>query len=547
MTVIAYSYERFSDAAQGKGDSTRRQTSAAEAYADANGLTLDDSLRDRGVSAYRGDNRQTGALSRFLAMILEGHVVAGSYLLIDSFDRLSREQVTWSLGMLLDITRQGVVVVTLNDGKTFGGDADVMGLMWALLEFARAHEESREKGRKVGEARKRERLRARDTLTPFSPVGPHWLRLQPIHDSMGRRVGAEWIEIPERVKVVREIFEAKEILGYAAIARRLNQRGEPTPRPRCDADGNVTSVWTEATVAGLIGSRAVLGEYAPHIGHRKAGKREPDGPPISGFYPAIITQAQFDRVHAVIAERQNRNAQPRTAAFNNLLIGHVRCAGCGGVVGYLESGRLKDGRRSAALRCPNVYRGACENRARLPYARVEQELLPFLAGLPDARPRAAATTALAAAQAQRADLDRRIGALLDQLEAGNSVSDRLRQRETERAGLDGKIAALQIEAMKERAAASAPDWRARLAALVQEMSSAQGEALFAVRARLNGLIGQAVQGGFEFREGRLFAMLNRTRAKGRPPLFHRTANSLIQWEFAPLTPTFEQVQAGVSD
>lgn len=545
MTVIAYSYERFSDPAQGKGDSSRRQTSAAEAYALEHGLVLDDSLRDRGVSAYRGAHRQTGALSRFLGMISDGHVAAESYLLIDSFDRLSREEVTQALGLLLDITRKGVVVVTLNDGKKFGADADMFGLMWALMEFARAHSESKEKGRKVGEARKRERQRARETLAPFSPVGPHWLRLQTVYDDAGRKVGAEWVEIPERVKVVREIFAAKETLGYAAIARRLNQRGELTPRPRRDAEGNVTSVWTEATVGDLIGSRAVLGEYAPHIGHRKAGKREPDGLPISGFYPAVIEQAQFDRVHAAIAARQNPHAQPRSSRFKNLLIGHVRCS-CGGTVGYLESGRLKDGRRSAALRCPGVYRGVCDNRARLNYARVEAELLPFLAGLPGSEPKTVAAVALRKAQNTRSDLLGVIANLTDQAEHSRAITSRLIQREEELLQLEAQIAGLEAEAMKERAAVAAPDWRPRMAAMIEQMETAEGEALFALRSRLNAMIGQAVQGGFEFRDGRLFAILNRTRAKGRPPLFHRTAESLIQWEFAPLTPSFEQVRAGLT-
>src|ERR1700758_3473375 len=54
MTQRAYSYIRFSSPEQAKGDSLRRQTEAAEAYAKERGLSLDSSLtfRDLGISAF---------------------------------------------------------------------------------------------------------------------------------------------------------------------------------------------------------------------------------------------------------------------------------------------------------------------------------------------------------------------------------------------------------------------------------------------------------------------------------------------------------------
>lgn len=49
----AYSYVRFSRPEQLRGDSLRRRPQAAEAWADKQGLELDESLTDLGVSAYR--------------------------------------------------------------------------------------------------------------------------------------------------------------------------------------------------------------------------------------------------------------------------------------------------------------------------------------------------------------------------------------------------------------------------------------------------------------------------------------------------------------
>jgi DNA invertase Pin-like site-specific DNA recombinase len=77
--VMAFSYLRFSRSGQKWGDSLRRQLEASRAYAERHDLQLDDSLRDLGVSAFRGKNSATGALLRFLRLIEDGRVPRGSY------------------------------------------------------------------------------------------------------------------------------------------------------------------------------------------------------------------------------------------------------------------------------------------------------------------------------------------------------------------------------------------------------------------------------------------------------------------------------------
>ncbi|HEV8029566.1 MAG TPA: recombinase family protein, partial [Stellaceae bacterium] len=89
----AYSYLRFSTPEQEHGDSLRRQASMAEAYADKHGLELDArSYRDLGVSAFRGANAETGMLGEFLDLVRSKAIPQGSYLLVESMDRLSRNK-----------------------------------------------------------------------------------------------------------------------------------------------------------------------------------------------------------------------------------------------------------------------------------------------------------------------------------------------------------------------------------------------------------------------------------------------------------------------
>src|SRR3954451_17791261 len=115
----AYSYIRFSRPEQLKGDSRRRQLEASQAFALAHILDLDDSLRDLGVSAFRGKNKSEGALKRFLDLVHDGKIARGSYLLVESLDRLSREQVMSALKLFLSIIDAGITIVTLADGQVY--------------------------------------------------------------------------------------------------------------------------------------------------------------------------------------------------------------------------------------------------------------------------------------------------------------------------------------------------------------------------------------------------------------------------------------------
>jgi DNA invertase Pin-like site-specific DNA recombinase len=87
--TTAYPYLRFSSTRQGRGDSTRRQSSWHEEVAKQEGWRLDYSLRleDKGKSAYHGDHLKAD-LGRFLASINAGQVKPGSVLLFEEMDRL---------------------------------------------------------------------------------------------------------------------------------------------------------------------------------------------------------------------------------------------------------------------------------------------------------------------------------------------------------------------------------------------------------------------------------------------------------------------------
>ena len=119
MTPKAYSYIRFSTPDQLNGDSLRRQLDLSKRYAAQHGLVLDENLnlQDLGLSAYHAEHRE-GALGRFLELVKGSRISEGSVLLVESLDRLSREEITEALEQFLAIIRSGVKIVTLADNET---------------------------------------------------------------------------------------------------------------------------------------------------------------------------------------------------------------------------------------------------------------------------------------------------------------------------------------------------------------------------------------------------------------------------------------------
>ena len=106
--VKAYSYIRFRTPKQAQGDSYRRQLQQAMDYCAEHNLQLDDkTIDDFGTSAFRGANMTEGALGRFVDAVKHGEIEQGSYLLVESVDRLSRQAVEEALEQFLAIVRAG--------------------------------------------------------------------------------------------------------------------------------------------------------------------------------------------------------------------------------------------------------------------------------------------------------------------------------------------------------------------------------------------------------------------------------------------------------
>ena len=312
---LAFSYVRMSTEKQIKGDSLRRQLEWGQRYAAAHNLMLDDGLRDIGISAWKGNNRKKGALGEFLGMVERSEVPRGSYLLVESLDRLSRTQVMDALGLFTGILRSGITIVTMGPPEQVytweGINGDFGQLIITLTVMARAHEESQRKSERIRAAFANKRaLSQRGVRTNSSP--PRWITATPVAK------GEYAYTLNDRAPLIQWIFErSAQGVGFDRIAKELNGRGEPTLKPG-------TQGWFFTSVANIVQNRAAIGEYRPH--EEVEGRRVPRGDAITDYYPRVITDDLFLRAQKI--RHRNRTGGRGGRYFTNLLDGMAYCAHC---------------------------------------------------------------------------------------------------------------------------------------------------------------------------------------------------------------------------
>lgn len=365
-----YSYTRFSTPEQAQGDSERRQSALAEAFAAQHGLELDSALdiRDLGVSAYRGANLSADAgLGRFMEAVREGLVEPGSILLIESLDRFSRAEPLRVQHEFAGLLLAGVEVATLSDGKVYSREAMTadggLGLMVSLMVSIRAHEESATKGRRVAAAwsEKRRRVRAGED-TQLTRKAPAWL-----HDDGS----GGWAVDEAKAATVRRVY-AMTLDGHGEhnIAETLNREGV-APLGRA-------SRWHRSSVAKLLRNRAVIGELTPgYIEHTDGKKRRVTEDPIAGAFPAIISEADWLAVRS-LKDGSTASARGRSTGrpLANVLAGLARCPLCGSAMTRVYKGSAAKAGR-AKLVCTKAKAGAgagCEYHS-VPLDEVQEAIL----------------------------------------------------------------------------------------------------------------------------------------------------------------------------
>ena len=357
-----YSYARWSTPEQAKGDSFRRQAEAAERWAHRNGLELDASLAmmDEGISAFRGANAESGALATFLEACRRGLIDRGSYLIVESLDRITRMDPLEAQQIFTSIVLRGVTIVTLTDNQEYSQEVlrvNPTGLLIALMVSWRAHEESKTKGRRVAAAWAEKRRRLHEgTPQRLTRQGPSWL----LPDGDG------WAEDAPKVETVRRIF-AMTLAGEGEhkIAATLNAEGVPVL-----GKGRRAGVrWHRSTVSKVLRSPAVIGTLIPgHIEFTAGRKTRVLEEPVPNAFPAVISGADWLAVRALkdgkAAAVRGRHAGKGIA---HVLAGLAKCPKCGATMSRVNKGSPSKGGR------PKLVCSAAKSAAGCRYVSVSVE------------------------------------------------------------------------------------------------------------------------------------------------------------------------------
>lgn len=332
--ALAFSYQRVSDPKQARagGAGLDRQADAFLAFCQAHGLTPSASpLVDRGLSAFHGRHRSRGALGVFIAAAEAGQVPDGSVLVVEDLDRFSRETASHAEELLLALFRQQLALGIVRDNVVVDRaryDSDLGLRVMLLTRRDAAHDYSRKLSGRISDVWRRRQQGWEQSRQPYlgRSARPFWLADD----------GAALVEVPEAVALVQRMFHLSGggNMGATQIAKLLSTEGVVSARGK---------PYTPARVLRILRDRRVIGE-----------KTWPDGTTSQGYFPRIITQADWDACQLAIDRRmENRGRQGRGSVIGNLFQGITFCA-CGGAM-YLQQGR----RGAGYLRCTRRRNGTC--------------------------------------------------------------------------------------------------------------------------------------------------------------------------------------------
>jgi DNA invertase Pin-like site-specific DNA recombinase len=438
----AYSYLRFSTPEQAAGTSFERQISLAKKYADEHGLDLVDrqSFYDLGISSFRGQNLKTGALGTLFDLAQDGTIKSGSYLLVESFDRISRENAYDSLFVLKELCELGITIVTIFDNQIYNSERfrkDASALFIAIGILQRSHDESKSKSNRGLETWEIKRKKAVDNKTPLTSILPNWLRLD--------KEKKEIVTIPERVKIIQNIFDDYEKgIGYSTIAKNLTQSNEKSWK-------NGNDEWQRTYISKILKNPAVIGTHTAYsMQHEKGKTSRLPRETIDDFFPAIISKKQFYNVRAMLDSKNSKTSSARQFLLHNL----AKCPQCGSTLTRKSHGQSPKSGKPSLVCTKKTMGGNCDFKS-IKLHLVEDYIISELPNVLRRMPKAWPTLLRKFEQSKNelANIDQKIDNLVKALseEYSSAIANKIRELENDRIILieESKKAGISVDSQTD--------------------------------------------------------------------------------------------------
>lgn len=339
MKTKLYSYIRFSSMKQADGSSYERQKRTAKEIAAKYDLELVTSYQDFGVSAFKGANSRTGALSRFLDEIGRS-VPVGSWLVVENLDRISRQSIIEAQELFLSIIRRGITIVTGMDGKVYSKEsvnANPIDLLLSVMLFARANEESQTKRNRTNSSAlikiKAHQENPQNPAVAIEEVGKNmWWT-----DTTSGYVCPDPVFFP----IVQEVVELRRNgRSTAEILDHLNATYTPPPAASHKRHSN----WSRAMIERLFHTRALIGIKEISVDGVKYELKD--------YYPRVLDDAEFYHLKKSIGVRACNYGDKEEAKPIPLLSGVnlLKCEHCGSAMVKVKGTNKR----------PNQYRYSCD-------------------------------------------------------------------------------------------------------------------------------------------------------------------------------------------
>ncbi|MFP3549684.1 recombinase family protein [Paraburkholderia sp. SIMBA_049] len=369
-----FSYIRFSSARQAAGTSKQRQDDYAATWASRHNLPLDTTLKmfDKGRSAFKGEHLSNGALGRFMDKIREGSVRPGSTLIVEAWDRFSRQTPMQAFAQLGEIINAGVRVVTSTNSKEWTPEIiaqNDFALLEVVIDMSRAHNESKRKSGLIQDAYLAKCMQWQNGVRHDTMKGliggpntdPDWLTFN--YDEKRFEL------IPDKAAATRRMVELY-CEGYGAMALTRVMRDEGYEFGGRYPTNRVSRVVCQRA---LMGDKLVTAKGQPFV--------------LEGYYgdAALITAEKFEELQHVVSKRSTRKVK---SVLPGVVTG-LRLAWCGhcgqlmvGQSQLTEENLLPDGTYrlgARRLRCGSYYRLAvkCKGGESCSVVPVEHAIMTY--------------------------------------------------------------------------------------------------------------------------------------------------------------------------
>jgi DNA invertase Pin-like site-specific DNA recombinase len=359
MVGKAIIYRRFSSDEQESGDSLARQLRVCEAFALSKEWEVIEIVDDKGRSAYKNEHIDFGQLGALTRRIEAGELAAGTVILAEKLDRLSRRPFMEAMSWVWKITSHGIKIAIADLKFVYDETPDIATHIIGTIIQDQANIESAKKSDRYQSA-KLALWNMAETRTGkwvnLAARPPLWLTRKQTLDG--------WEINQDRKAIINHIYQwSADGLGAQGIARRLNgQNVSPWGSWR-----KHEPKWGLTSINQLLRNPAVEGDFVAEKGPF-AGKK------IAGFYPVIVDADLVARSRSAMDERRKVKGLRARGGVAGLFSGLTVCGECGHRA-FLTS-HYKNGREYRYLRCEGAREGrGCKNDGYYSYQAFEDTAL----------------------------------------------------------------------------------------------------------------------------------------------------------------------------